>query len=148
MKEKDRIREILSYGIFGVMTTVVNIAVYQVLVSIFEIEYWISNLMALLASKIFAYVVNKKFVFHSKCKDTKALLKEIIRFVFARGATGLIDYFGLILAVEVFSFNRVYSKYALQAIVIILNFVLGKKAVFISGDSSQNPLESDNPPEK
>lgn len=127
---KKNFKELIVYGIFGVLTTAVNILVYQLLL-ISAVDYRIGNLIALIASKLFAYVVNKHFVFHSKCSNLKELLNEIVRFIAARGFSGLIDYFGLIFAVEFLGFNRVYSKYMLQFIVIVLNYVLGKKAVFI-----------------
>lgn len=136
--KKSNSLELPLYAVFGVATTLVNIGVYQGALSLLHMDYWVSNLIALIASKIFAYIVNKKFVFRSKCEDKKALCKEMIRFIFARGATGLIDYFGLLLAVEVFAWNQIYSKYVLQAIVILLNFILGKKAVFVSGAGRQN----------
>ena len=122
--------EIFMYGIFGVGTTIVNILIYQVFLW-FQVDYKLSNLIALIGAKLFAYVVNKNFVFKSKCSNFKELFKEFIRFTLARGVTGLIDYFGLIFAVEILNLSEVYSKYVLQFIVIVLNYVLGKKAVFI-----------------
>ena len=142
-KTHDRWRELFRYAVFGAATTVVNIAVYQLL--LLFLDYRISNLIAILASKLFAFVTNKRFVFRSRCHSLRELLGEILRFILARGATGLLDYFGLILAVEVFRLDRVWSKYGLQALVIVLNYVLGKKAVFISTETDAAlPAESDD----
>ena len=138
---KNRITELLRYGFFGMATTAVNIVVYQVLLSF--MDYRISNLIAILASKLFAYVTNKRFVFHSKCSNKRELFQEIYRFILARGATGLLDYFGLIIAVDVFHLNRVWSKYSIQIIVIILNYVLGKKAVFLDSNENQATVTGD-----
>ena len=126
----------LRYGCFGLATTAVNIVVYQTL--LLFLDYRISNLIAILASKLFAYMTNKRFVFHSKCSNKRELLQEICRFILARGATGLLDYFGLIIAVDVFHLNRVWSKYGIQVIVIILNYVLGKKAVFLGSNENKD----------
>ena len=131
--DRKKITELVRYGFFGAATTVLNLAVYQLL--LLFMDYRISNLIAILAAKIFAYVVNKRFVFRSKCGSIKSLLAEMLRFIITRGATGLFDYFALILAVEVFGFERVWSKYVIQVIVIILNYVLGKKAVFLNKKS-------------
>ena len=131
-KANKRFAEIVKYGITGLATTLVNIAVYQFL--LLFLDYKISNLIAIVASKLFAYVTNKLFVFGSKCRSVKELLAEMLRFILARGATGLFDYFGLFFAVEVLHFSRVGSKYVIQAIVIILNYILGKKAVFLNRD--------------
>ena len=136
MTEKRRLQlnpkwvELISYGIFGVATTVVNIAIYQIFLNF--VDYKISNLIAIIGAKVFAYIVNKKFVFHSKCANYRDFICELVRFIFARGFTGLVDYFGLILLVEVFTLNETYSKYMIQVIVIILNYIFGKKMVFTS----------------
>lgn len=129
-----RLCELARYCVFGVLTTVVNIGVYQFL--LLFLDYRISNLIALLAAKLFAYVTNKLFVFRSHCGSMRELLGEIFRFVAARGFTGLLDYFGLIAAVELFRLDPVYSKYALQFLVIVLNYVLGKRAVYLNRQSN------------
>lgn len=134
-------KELISYGIFGVATTVVNIVLYQVFLGF--VDYKISNLIAIVGAKVFAYVVNKTFVFHTKCRGILELIGEIIRFVFARGITGLLDYFGLIFLVEIFQFNESYSKYMIQVVVIILNYVFGKKLVFTAQEKNIHDIEAE-----
>ena len=131
-----RLSELFHYGIFGATTTIINIVVYQILICFFD--YKISNLIAILASKAFAYITNKLFVFHSHCDSRKELLHEIIRFILARGATGILDYFGLIFAVDALHLDKVWSKYGLQVMVIILNYVLGKRAVFLNAEKNKS----------
>lgn len=131
MKEhKKDIKELILYAIFGVGTTIANILVYQLL--LFVCDYRVSNLIAIIFTKILAYIVNKKFVFCSHCASMKELIGEAVRFIITRGFTGLIDYFGLIIMVEIFGFHKVYTKYGLQVLVIALNYVFGKKTVFVS----------------
>lgn len=122
-------KEILSYLFFGVTTTIVNIAVFQIFMRI-GIDYKIANLLALILAKLYAYVTNKWFVFRSHCNSLGELMMEFLRFASARGVTGLIDYFGLIFAIEVLNFAPVLSKYILQVIVIVLNYILSKMTVF------------------
>ena len=136
LKEKlnsKSIRELVLYGIFGVATTLVNIIIYQVFLKC-NLDYRVSNLIALIGTKLFAYVVNKNFVFHSKCENFRELCEEFFKFAVTRGLTGLIDYFGLIFAVEILGFSKVYSKYVIQFIVIALNYIFGKEAVFKRGN--------------
>lgn len=129
VKGKD-IKELVLYGIFGVGTTIANILTYQFL--LLFLDYKFSNLIAIIFTKLLAYIVNKKFVFCSHCANIRELISEIVRFIITRGFTGLIDFFGLILFVEVFKYNQVYSKYFLQIVVIALNYIFGKKTVFIN----------------
>ena len=108
---------------------------------ILVVDYKIGNLIAIISSKIFAYVANKKFVFKTKCATKAEWIKEAVRYIITRGFTALIDYFGVIFLVEVFHLNESYVKYFVLLIVVVLNYILGKNAVFISG-TSQNTEET------
>ena len=61
--------EIIKYIIFGVLTTLVNYVSYAMLTRIFDLEIFISNLIAWLLSVIFAFITNKLIVFKSKELD-------------------------------------------------------------------------------
>lgn len=130
-------REFITYGIFGVLTTLVNILTFQVLFENFSIAYGIANIIAVLFAKVFAYITNKLFVFRSHCATWKELILEIVKYVFARGFTGLIDIFGMFFAVEVLKADEMITKYGIQVIVIILNYILGKKVVFKKHDKNK-----------
>lgn len=119
------------YFFWGTCTTLLNLGIYRALLWV-NTKYWLANLIAMLLSRIFAYVTNKLFVFKSRTGTVKSLLLEMLRFILARGFTGLIDVFGLIFLVEAIGMNEIISKYLLMAIIILLNFVLGKKLVFRS----------------
>lgn len=119
----------MLYAFFGIMTSIMNVVLFKVLLST-GMVYTVANLITLICVKITAYICNKNFVFRSKCPDFIALIREIFRFIVARGATMLIDYFGLIFMVEFLDLPKVLSKTALTVFVIILNYLIGKKHVF------------------
>lgn len=129
MKDKFLDTEILLYAVFGVLTTIVGIIIYQGLMW-FGMDYKVANLFSLIFAKLFAYITNKKIVFRCRQDSLLGEVIEFARFVAARGLTGLIDYFGVIAAVELFHMDKSLSKYILQVIVIVLNYVFGKKLVF------------------
>lgn len=122
-------REFILYAVFGIATSVENVLLFQVL-TLNGLDYKISNFMTLVIVKLTAYVLNKNIVFRSHAKNLVGLLKEIGRFVVARGATMLIDWFGLIVMVEVLRLEKLPCKVFLTVLVIILNYVIGKKHVF------------------
>lgn len=121
-------RETILYGVFGVGTSVLNVVLFRILISV--MDYKVANLITLIVVKLAAYLCNKNIVFQSKCANFLELVKEFIRFVIARGATALIDYFGLILLVEVFNANKMISKIFITVLVIVINYFVGKKHVF------------------
>lgn len=122
-------KETILYAVFGVLTSVLNIVLFDLLLKC-QLDYKVANLVTLVVVKIVAYICNKNFVFHSKCKNMIELLKEIGRFIFARGVTMLIDYFGLIIMVDIFALSKLPSKVFVTVLVIVLNYILGKKHVF------------------
>lgn len=146
-KKKLLNRETILYGIFGSITTLLNIELYQILLYL-GVEYKNANLITLIVVKSMAYIVNKFFVFNSKTESFNDLVKEIWRFTVTRGATMLLDYFGLILLVEVFDFNKSISKYITTVLVVIINYFLSKKHVFVSnkknGEEKIDIIENDD----
>lgn len=126
---RKKLKKLIMYFVFGISTTLVNILIYHGLI-LFQMDYKIANLFAVILGKLYAYVTNKKFVFCSRCSSSKELIKEFLRFAYARGITGLIDYLGLIIAVEYFHTDIIITKYAIQFIIIILNYFFSQQIVF------------------
>lgn len=130
-------KEIIMYIIFGAVTTISNIVIYSTLLFI-NVEYKLANFIAIVISIIIAYVLNKKFVFCSKCNTLKELFKEIYLFMSARGITFLIDYFGLIFMVEVLHAPNIISKCFITVLVIILNYIFSKLFVFYKKEGDES----------
>ena len=122
-------KELISYGFWGGVTTLLHIVFFWLLTKI-GIKYYIANIITLITIKALAYIVNKIFVFKTKCKNKKELFKEIIKYIFSRLFTMLLDYFGLILLVEVFNINELVGKIIVLIVVIIVNYLLCKKYVY------------------
>ena len=64
-------KETILYLVFGILTTVINIAVCGLLADILKWDIYLSNTIAWILSVIFAFVTNKIFVFNSKATDAK-----------------------------------------------------------------------------
>ena len=105
-------------------------------------DYRLANLIAIVLTKLYGYFINKLFVFRSHHLSSKQLLREILSYIAARGFTALVDYFGLILLVSVIGIEAFPAKIAVQGIVIVLNYVLGKLEVFRQAGRSN--VQNDN----
>lgn len=120
-------KELISYLIFGVLTTVVNIVVYYVFNTWLQVNYLVSNAIAWIASVLFAYITNRKYVFDSK---NTSMFNELVKFIGARLSTGIMDMILMWLLVDVLSMNSMVSKIVVNVLVIVLNYVLSKVFVF------------------
>lgn len=120
-------REVLNYTLWGILTSLWNIGIFQGLLYA-GIDYRIANAFALVTTKVLAYLANKFFVFKSRCDTPRKLFVEILRFTVARGFTMLLDFFGL-MVLNLFLDPRI-GKVLTTVAVVILNYLLGKFHVF------------------
>ena len=123
-------RDVLPYLFFGVCTTVVNVVTYWAAAHIFHLSVMVSTVLAWILAVLFAYVTNRKWVFHSEASGRREILKEIISFFSCRLATGFVDWLCMFLFVDVLAWNDVFVKTAANVLVIILNYVASKLLIF------------------
>lgn len=121
---------IILYGIFGVLTTVINIGVYGVLYSGLGVSNVISNVIAWVISVLFAFITNKLWVFESKSFNFKLFVKELGSFTVCRVATGVLDLGIMFVGVDLLKGPAIILKITSNIIVIILNYVMSKIFVF------------------
>lgn len=126
----EKYKDVIPYAIFGVLTTVVNIVVYWIMAHPLHCHTMVSTIVAWVAAVLFAYVTNRKWVFHSEASSKEEIVKEIINFFLARLATGVIDWVCMFVFVDVLHFNDVAIKFIANVIVIILNYVASKLIIF------------------
>lgn len=122
-------RETISYLVFGVLTTIVNLVSYKGS-RLLGLEYTTSTVIAWILAVAFAYITNKLYVFESKSFDKTLILKEMSSFITSRLFSGLCDFTFMIFAVEFIHMNDFYSKIITNVFVVVINYVLSKIFVF------------------
>lgn len=123
-------KEVIFYGIFGVLTTIVNVWTFYILSSILHIEENLSNNIAIFIAVLFAYFTNRKLVFNSNAKNIKEKLIEFCKFMLGRLFTMVVESFGFFLMFNLFGIQELISKISITIIVIILNFFISKFFAF------------------
>lgn len=126
----NKYKDLIPYGIFGVLTTVVNIAVYALCAKKLNMSTVLSTVIAWVAAVLFAYITNRKWVFHSTATGTKAIVTEMASFFACRLLTGVLDVGIMKLFVDVLHFNDVIIKAASNILVIIINYIASKLVIF------------------
>lgn len=121
---------IILYGIFGVLTTVINIAVYGIFYSVLDVSNVVSNIIAWVISVLFAFITNKLWVFESKSFDIKLFMKELGSFTLCRVTTGVLDLGIMFVGVDLLKGPAMILKVVSNVIVIILNYIMSKLFVF------------------
>ena len=137
-------KELITYGIFGVATTVVNFATFEIASRILgEKLYLLSNVIAWVVCVVFAYITNKLWVFESKSLKPDVVFKELLSFFAARGFSFIIEEGGLFLLVDVaglsayslkvlsFSISGTFiAKAIVGVVVVIINYFFSKMFIF------------------
>lgn len=122
-------RETITYGISGILTTLINFISYEVLYRL-GAPNLTANWMAWVIAVTFAYIVNKWGVFRSRSVDAKAEIIKMIKFYGARLVSLGVEQLGMYIFVERLGYYRWLIKVALSVIVIILNYIFSKLYIF------------------
>ncbi|MCO6541909.1 MAG: GtrA family protein [Lactobacillus sp.] len=123
--------DVISYLIFGGLTTLINLLVFYELYTWHHIlGYQAANVIAWLLSVIFAYLTNKQFVFNSHQSSKKAVLKELESFFFFRFLSLIIDMGILKIGIGIMQANSLIVKLLDNIIVVIANYVFSKVFIF------------------
>ena len=123
-------KEVLSYLVFGVLTTLVNYVVYLPLYNFAHFSATLSNAVAWVAAVAFAFVTNKPFVFASHDWHIKTVLPELLKFVGCRIGSGLAETAILFITVDYLKWDGNLWKLLTSVLVIVLNYIASKLLVF------------------
>lgn len=123
-------KEVINYLFFGGCTTLVSILTFYIFNKILGLNEHIANVISWILAVLFAFITNKKYVFESKVKDTKGLLKEIISFFGARLLTLGIEEVILFVGSNLLHIDPLIVKVIGQVVVIVSNYFLSKIFVF------------------
>ena len=147
-------REIITYIIFGVLTTAVNLVTFYIFKKIFISIGWEGVFNKLLGSAgwdkalellgsgtdyldatviawtVAAFVTNKLIVFESKSWKPAVAGKEFVGFIGARLFSLLVELVFMFVMVTLLKWNDFVAKFIVQVIVVILNYVFSKLLIF------------------
>ena len=142
-------KETITYLVFGVLTTVVNLVVFKAFDMLFTAATetdltLLTNFIAWVFAVVFAYITNKLWVFESKEWKFDVLKKEIPSFIGARVFSLGVDELGLFIFITWLGFDsfvleilpgfalggKMLTKLALAVIVVVMNYVFSKFIIF------------------
>ena len=128
-------KEIISYLVFGVLTTLTNIASYVILSKLYGMDYKLATTIAWVISVLFAFITNKLFVFNSKENNIIIITKEFLSFTFFRLLSYLMDLGIMIIMVEWVNTDDLLAKIVANVFVVIFNYFASKYVIFNNKDS-------------
>lgn len=122
--------DVLAYLFFGVVTTVINYAVYLPCYNLLGLSAAVSNAIAWAVAVAAAYLTNKPFVFKSHDWSAKVVLPELTKFLGCRVGSGLLETAIIFVTVDCLAWNGNIMKLITSILVVILNYIGSKLLVF------------------
>lgn len=130
-------RETISYLVFGVLTTVVAIASYEVIKRLVSrgkkpspLVINIATVGSWILAVAFAFVTNKLFVFQSESLEMAVVISEAVKFVGARLLSLGFEIVWMNITVSVLKWNDSFCKVAAQFVIVVLNYIFSKLFIF------------------
>ena len=140
--------EVILYIFFGVLTTIVNWVSYALFVWC-GIDIVVSNIISWIVGVMFAFVMNKWFVFRSRCLIPAVVLRELGSFFAARIVTGVIAIvlFPIVYALGMdqtfMGIDGFVAKMFTTVIEVILNWIFSKYLIFDLTKKRNGPSNDD-----
>ena len=122
-------KQLILYLFFGCCTTLVSIGSFLAFHSALKVHELLANVFSWVLAVSFAYVTNRKWVFHSQAQGS-AVLQEMTAFYVGRLATLGFEEGLLLVFVTWLDFPGTPIKLAAQIIVLIGNYVISKLLIF------------------
>ena len=123
--EVNKTKKIIVYCISGAITTLISFVSYKMFLDYLNMQYILSFTLSWILAVTFAFFSTRKKVYESKAVGKKEKTEEYIRFIIGRVITYVINLVLLMIAVEIFKLDDVYSNIVITVIVIILNYFVG-----------------------
>jgi putative flippase GtrA len=130
-------RETISYLICGVLTTIINYIVNYLCYYRAEMGTFWSNIIAWIVSVIFAFFVNKIFVFQSSGWSGKQFFYELYTFMIARLLSLGFEQVFMVVTVDLLHVENWIAKLFANVFVVVMNYFASKFLIFSKSDSKK-----------
>ena len=117
MKVYTQSAQLIKYIVTGGLTTGVNYLIYFIL----------------LGAVLFAYVMNRKLVFHSE----RAIVHEFLEFAGLRLATLAVENLLLYLLIDVWQWQSPLAKLAVSIVTVAANYAACRLRIFRGGETKR-----------
>jgi len=129
-------RELLLYGIFGGITTIVAFGSYWLFLQM-ELHLAVANVLSHAVAIVFAFIVNKIWVFTARDFSLKVIAGQFCKFAASRLIVMVLETGLLMVLVEYLGVDALVAKFFTTILVMVMNYLAGKFIVF--GKKSENP---------
>ena len=121
-----RFRHVILYTIIGLSTSVLDFAIYTLLVYVIGFHYLIANIVSVLVIIPISFVLNRNVNFMTKEKTIRRFITFLLVGLFGILFTNIILY----VCIDIFYIDKISSKLFSIVSVALLQFLLNKYVTF------------------
>ncbi len=115
----------LYYVLFGTITTIIDVGLYWLLCSVFDMPTILSYSIAWFISVAFSFITNKIWVYGSRSMRFKVLLKEGLAYYSGRAISYVAGYIVILLCEMLTGMGELFQKIISDIVVTIINYGFG-----------------------
>lgn len=128
------LKQILFFGIVGVITLCIDVGVTTLLYSVAHLPAYLASAIGFLSGFFFNFPINRKKVFHHSDQDRFGLSAQVVMFI----SLSLFNLVATSLMVELLVSQDVaisIAKILVTALIAVWNFILFKSVIFSKADN-------------
>lgn len=122
--------EAMNYLFWGGVAFLLSIILFHIFANMMNLYEQIANTLSWIICVIFTYLTNRFFVFKSKTRGLKRVIKEFTDFVTARIITLVMENAILFVIIDLLTIHNMIAKLVGQFVVIVSNYILSKLWIF------------------
>ena len=122
--------EAMNYLFWGGVAFVLSMILFYIFANILDLYEQIANILSWIICVIFTYFTNRTFVFKSKNRGFRKVVKEFTDFVTARILTLVMENMILFVMIDLLNIHNMLAKLVGQFVVIVSNYILSKLWIF------------------
>lgn len=122
------------YIFVGGLTTVLNLVIYYVLANAFDVDPYTSTAIAWFFAMLFAFFINKLWVFNDKSWKLGHAMYQFWTFAAARILSFGMEELLMFVGIELCHINANIVKIPIQVLVVLVNYVASKLVIFKKKD--------------
>ena len=121
--------KLVKFGITGMLNTIIDFAVYTLLVSVFSAGLYFSQVISYCAGTLNSYIINRKWTFSTK---NGFFSGELVRFLLLNICMMFLGMAIIYLGTQVLMLHALVAKLLSVCMVLIVNFLISNFWVFRS----------------
>ena len=138
-------REFILFLLMNYLFFFISIGLFWLFTYPLKMDPLVANPLSWAIRLVLAYLLNRAWVFKKdKAQGAKAILREIVSYVLARGGVLVIEELILLVGINYMGLNKMLVKITAQVIVFFFSYIFTRFLVFRKKKEENNPVEIEN----